>query len=155
MFPGDEFPEANGTIYTVTSDQTSPTGYNSRKAWIPESEREGIDLYDWDINYRYLRYAEVLLLYAESLNEVNQLAAALNLLNQVRARARNTPAIDPQRISCAQEKLARDDSGRPRRGPTCPGRDRPGSGPRSTPRASAGGRWPPRNRRSPRRIPAA
>jgi hypothetical protein len=103
MFPGDEFPEANGTIYTVTSDQTSPTGYNSRKAWIPESEREGIDWYDWDINYRYLRYAEVLLLYAESLNEVNQLAAALNLLNQVRARARNTPAIDPQRISCAYD----------------------------------------------------
>jgi tetratricopeptide (TPR) repeat protein len=103
MFPGDEFPGSNGSIYTVTSDQTSPTGYNSRKAWIPHSERDGIDWYDWDINYRYMRYSEVLLLYAESLNEVNKPSEALALLNQVRARARSTPTTDPQRISCAYD----------------------------------------------------
>ena len=99
IFPGDEFPAQDGSIYTVVNDW-SPTGLNSRKVWIPWSERANSDWFSWEINYRYMRYAEVLLLYAESLNEVNQSAAALNLLNQVRARARITPTTDPQRISC-------------------------------------------------------
>jgi hypothetical protein len=50
-----------------------------------------------------MRYSEVLLLYAESLNEVNKPSEALALLNQVRARARSTPTTDPQRISCAYD----------------------------------------------------
>jgi hypothetical protein len=100
MFPGDKFP-INGTdIYTV-ENAYSPTGFNSRKSWIPWSERIGLNSTEWDINYRYMRYAEVLLLYAESLNENNKPDSALILVNQVRARARNTPATDPQRISCA------------------------------------------------------
>jgi starch-binding outer membrane protein, SusD/RagB family len=101
MFPGDEFPGRDpGSIYTVINDW-SPTGYNSRKVWIPWSERANLDWYNWDMNYRYMRYAEVLLLYAESLNEIKRSAEALQILNQVRARARNTPTTDPQRISCA------------------------------------------------------
>jgi hypothetical protein len=47
-----------------------------------------------------MRYAEVLLLYAESLNEVNKPDSARMLVNIVRERARNTPMTDPQRISC-------------------------------------------------------
>jgi hypothetical protein len=99
MFKGDVFPMGNDT-YTV-ENEWSPTDYNARKAWIPWSERENVDWVDWDINYRYMRYAEVILLYAESLNEVNKTDSALMLVNMVRARARNTPATDPQRISCA------------------------------------------------------
>ena len=100
MFAGDVFPIDGTNIYTVENTD-SPTGYNSRKSWIPWSERAGLSYTDWDINYRYMRYSEVLLLYAESLNEVNKPDSALLLLNQVRARARNTPSTDPQRISCA------------------------------------------------------
>lgn len=100
LFPGDVFPTINGETYTVVNEM-SPTGYNDRKAWIPWSEREGIEWYDWDMNVRYMRFAEVLLLYAESLNEVNKPDSALMLVNEVRERARNTPATDPQRISCA------------------------------------------------------
>jgi hypothetical protein len=48
-----------------------------------------------------MRYAEVLLLYAESLNEVNKPDSARMLVNMVRDRARNTPVTDPQRMSCA------------------------------------------------------
>jgi hypothetical protein len=70
---------------------------------MPFSERANLDWFNYDMNCRYMRYAEVLLLYAESLNEVNQPAAALTLLNQVRSRARNTPTTDPQRISCAAD----------------------------------------------------
>ena len=40
------------------------------------------------------------MLYAESLNEVNKPDSALMLVNMIRARARNTPTTDPQRISC-------------------------------------------------------
>jgi starch-binding outer membrane protein, SusD/RagB family len=101
MFPGDEFPGRDqGSIYTVVNDW-SPTGYNCRKVWIPWAERANQDWWNWDMNCRYMRYAEVLLLYAESLNEVNKPLDALALLKQVRARARNTPTTDPQRISCA------------------------------------------------------
>lgn len=40
-----------------------------------------------DTNIRYLRYAEVLLIKAEALNELGQTSAAIPLLNQVRDRA--------------------------------------------------------------------
>lgn len=48
-----------------------------------------------DANIRYLRYAEVLLMKAEALNELGQTAAAIPFLNQVRNRAglANTTAV--------------------------------------------------------------
>jgi hypothetical protein len=100
IFKGDVFPVDGVNTYTAKNNY-SPTGYNSRKAWIPFSERAGLNFNEFDINYRYMRYAEVLLLYAESLNEVNKPDSAKILVNMVRARARNTPTTDPQRISCA------------------------------------------------------
>jgi hypothetical protein len=99
MFKGDVFPMGNET-YTVLNKE-SPTGYNSRKAWIPYSERENWNWWEFDFNYRYMRYAEVLLLYAESLNEVNKQDSARLLVNMIRERARNIPTTDEQRISCA------------------------------------------------------
>ncbi len=103
MFKGDVFPGSKeGETYTVENSE-SPTGYNARKVWIPSSERVGLQYNEFDYNYRYMRYAEVLLLYAESLNELNKPDSALLLLNQVRARARSTPVVDKQRISCAHD----------------------------------------------------
>lgn len=100
IFRGDKFPGSQtGSTYTA-ANSFSPSGYSCRKAWVPWSERTGLKYYEVDINYRYMRYAEILLLYAESLNEINRPDSALILVNMVRARARNTPAIDPQRISC-------------------------------------------------------
>ncbi|MCJ8155060.1 RagB/SusD family nutrient uptake outer membrane protein [Chryseobacterium sp. SSA4.19] len=48
-----------------------------------------------DVNIRYLRYAEVLLIKAEAMNELGQTSAAIPFLNQVRQRANigNTPAV--------------------------------------------------------------
>lgn len=48
-----------------------------------------------DTNLRYLRYAEVLLMKAEALNELGQTSDAIPLLNQVRHRANlgDTPAV--------------------------------------------------------------
>jgi starch-binding outer membrane protein, SusD/RagB family len=42
-----------------------------------------------DVNWPIYRYAEVLLIYAEALNEQGQTATAISYVNQVRARARN------------------------------------------------------------------
>jgi starch-binding outer membrane protein, SusD/RagB family len=100
IFKGDVFPIDGVKTYKVENNY-SPTGYNSRKAWIPFSERAGLSWQQFDINYRYMRYSEVLLLYAESLNEVNEQDSAKMLVNKVRERARKTPATDPQRISCS------------------------------------------------------
>jgi starch-binding outer membrane protein, SusD/RagB family len=101
LFPGDVFPMGTDT-YTAVNNY-SPTGYNSRKVWVPWAEREGLGIGDWAYNYKFIRYAEVLLLYAESLNESNKPGEVLKLLNQVRTRARNTPTTDPQRIFCAYD----------------------------------------------------
>lgn len=48
-----------------------------------------------DTNIRYLRYAEVLLIKAEAMNELGQTSAAIPFLNEVRNRANigDTPAI--------------------------------------------------------------
>lgn len=45
------------------------------------------DAWETDTNIKYLRYAEVLLMKAEALNELGQTSAAIPLLNQVRNRA--------------------------------------------------------------------
>jgi hypothetical protein len=103
IFPGDQFPaQEEGKTFTVECFE-SPTGYNARKAWVPWSERKDLGYWEIDYNYRYMRYAEVLLLYGESLNETNKPDSALILLNMVRARARSTPPTDPQRVTCAHD----------------------------------------------------
>lgn len=99
IFPGDVFPTPTGN-YNVTNAK-SPTTFHNRKAWIPVSERAGKGTRSWDFNYRYMRYAEVLLLYAEALNETDKPSEALIYVNMIRDRARNTPKVDPQRISCS------------------------------------------------------
>ena len=46
---------------------------------------------DYDVNWPIFRYAEVLLIYAEALNEINgPTQEAINVLNMLRSRARNT-----------------------------------------------------------------
>ncbi|UOQ76006.1 RagB/SusD family nutrient uptake outer membrane protein [Hymenobacter sp. 5516J-16] len=47
--------------------------------------------FDSPINHRVMRYADVLLLQAEALNEQGQMAAAIPLINQVRQRAGLAP----------------------------------------------------------------
>jgi hypothetical protein len=45
------------------------------------------DAWETDTNIKYLRYAEVVLMKAEALNELDQTPAAIILLNQIRSRA--------------------------------------------------------------------
>ncbi|MDI6033584.1 RagB/SusD family nutrient uptake outer membrane protein [Flavobacterium sp. LB2P84] len=61
------------------------------------------DGWETDVNIKYLRYAEVLLMKAEALNELNQTPAAILLLNQIRNRAglANTTAVSQGDVKTA------------------------------------------------------
>jgi hypothetical protein len=61
------------------------------------------DGWNTDANIKYLRYAEVLLMKAEALNELGQTSAAITLLNQIRTRAglTNTSATSQAAVRTA------------------------------------------------------
>jgi tetratricopeptide (TPR) repeat protein len=97
-FRGDVYPNGTST-YTVSNAVVSASGRANRKFFIVPSERSAAINFDEAKSNHIIRYAEVLLLYAEALNENGKATEALTWLNKVRARARTTPANDPQRIS--------------------------------------------------------
>jgi starch-binding outer membrane protein, SusD/RagB family len=108
----DEFEKTPGGIYDPRLDYTigrdsmrwfngetfssswSPTGYLTRKQQQPFSEIPINLKGDADINYTDIRYADVLLWYAEALNEMGQGAQAIAPINQVRKRARESYLYD-------------------------------------------------------------
>ncbi|KRB55835.1 RagB/SusD family nutrient uptake outer membrane protein [Flavobacterium sp. Root186] len=59
--------------------------------------------WETDVDIKYLRYAEVLLMKAEALNELGQTSDAIPLLNQIRNRAGlgNTPAVSQADVRTA------------------------------------------------------
>lgn len=61
------------------------------------------DAWETDVNIKYLRYAEVLLIKAEAMNELTQTAAAIPILNQIRNRAglANTTATTQTEVRTA------------------------------------------------------
>lgn len=68
---------------------------------VPTKDKVGFDNWMISYNIRMLRYSDVLLLYAEALNENNKPEQALIYLNQVRQRARQTNPKDPRRSAQA------------------------------------------------------
>jgi hypothetical protein len=87
----DSMPWFNGETFSAS---WSPTGYLTKKHQQPFSEVPISLKGDGGLNYVAIRYAEVLLWYAEALNESGQTAAALAPLNEVRSRARNSYLYD-------------------------------------------------------------
>ena len=75
----------------------SPSGYHDYKYTVPAVDKVGWDVWLIPYNVRFLRYADVLLLYAEALNENGKSGEALQYLNRVRKRARETDPVDPRR----------------------------------------------------------
>jgi hypothetical protein len=79
---------------------------NDRTRTTPENFTSGI-------NFRVIRYADVLLLQAEALNELGQTAAAVPLVNQVRARVGLAPVSTANSGSQTALRLyMRDERGR-------------------------------------------
>ena len=88
----DSMPWYNGEIF---SSSWSPTGYLTKKYQQPFTEVSKATKGDGNVNYVDMRYADVLLMYAEALNEMGQTALALVPLNEVRKRARESYLNDP------------------------------------------------------------
>jgi hypothetical protein len=75
--------------------------YN-QKVWYPGTDTRT----SFGHNRRIIRYADVLLMHAEALNENGRSAEALDFLNQVRARARGeNPDVLPDVITTNQSEL--------------------------------------------------
>ncbi len=87
----------DSAAYTQQNYPTTPGGRSNRKFFIVPNDLFAIIIYDEVKSNHIIRYAEVLLLYAETLNENGKSGEALTQLNQVQTRARNTPSADPQR----------------------------------------------------------
>ncbi len=96
-FRGDVYPSGAATY--IQNNTASVSGRSNRKYFVVPAERTSPLLFDEAKSNHLIRYAEVLLLYAEALNENGKATEALKWVNLVRQRARNTPAKDPQRIS--------------------------------------------------------
>jgi len=70
----------------------SPTGYLNRKN--SEPKKGTLPIGDSGLNYVYMRYADILLMKAEALNELNRGDEAIVPLNAVRKRARESYLYD-------------------------------------------------------------
>jgi hypothetical protein len=81
----------NGETFSAS---WSPTGYLTRKYQQPFSEIPISLKGDGSCDYPAIRYADVLLIYAEALNASGNPSAALVPLNEVRTRARDSYLYD-------------------------------------------------------------
>ncbi|RTE53984.1 RagB/SusD family nutrient uptake outer membrane protein [Arenibacter aquaticus] len=84
---GDMF---SGDMY---KKEWSPTGYNCRKGLVAFDEYTAGTPYFVDNNYVVIRLGDILLLKAETLNELDRTSEAVNFINPVRIRAK-VPTID-------------------------------------------------------------
>jgi len=88
-------PDANGNVRSLY-DINAPEWRKFQT--IDESQRCQEDFAYSGINFRLIRYADVLLMWAEAENELGNIMPAVNLLNQVRDRAGmpnyGTPEMD-------------------------------------------------------------
>jgi hypothetical protein len=77
-------------IYGVTHATRYGTGGDSKKVWYRKLLNEhwrDFESFNSPNNYRMVRYADVLLMYAEALNGLGQTAAAYTYVDRVRVRA--------------------------------------------------------------------
>ena len=92
----DGQPWLNGDLFSA--GWSPATGFLTKKHQQPLSEVSAPLKGDGDLNYTYLRYADVLLMKAEAYNEQNNADSAKTNLNKVRHRARasfiGTPPAD-------------------------------------------------------------
>lgn len=96
---GDIFPKLNATQEVLDFSTYPNTGYHNRKVYLPESRRgQGWGNDAW--TYHPIRYADVLLMYAEGLIESGgDKAEAATYINMVRKRASNSTRKDVEAVS--------------------------------------------------------
>lgn len=98
--PADNSTKVYGDDWSYALDKIYPKKYtNNGKAGVVNE----FDL-NSGINYRVLRYADVLLLYAEALNELGQTSAAYPYIQKVRDRA-SLPDLAVTKPSMTQDQM--------------------------------------------------
>ncbi|GAB4044166.1 RagB/SusD family nutrient uptake outer membrane protein [Spirosoma jeollabukense] len=94
--PGESHPEMPGFVMPLTfPNPYTKTGYIVTKYWQEAA------LVSSGINAPIIRYAEVLLNYAEALNEVGRSADAMTQVNLIRARAK----LDPKPLNLPKDNV--------------------------------------------------
>jgi hypothetical protein len=104
--PGDYRRDVTYFTQGTNVEGTTATFYPHVHKYRP-SQTTAIDL--GDVNIPIYRYAEVLLIYAEALNELDRPGEAVQYLNMIRARARNAdgaPRAEPADYAGPQDKDA-------------------------------------------------
>ncbi|MDT0690547.1 RagB/SusD family nutrient uptake outer membrane protein [Salegentibacter sp. F188] len=94
VYGGVEWPHAPDAIY--------PRKYTHDGYGFETESQGGVELSG--INYRLMRYADVLLMYAEALNEMGQTQEAYQYINDVRNRA-NLPDLEEVKPNLSQEEM--------------------------------------------------
>jgi hypothetical protein len=96
------FTQTGDRFINDIADQNNSANYRGglfgRKTFVPYYLRSQYNFYTVPYTVRVIRYADIILLYAEALNENGKTSAAIGFVNQIRTRARQTPPMDPQRI---------------------------------------------------------
>lgn len=95
VYAGVPWPHSEDAIYPRKYTHDGIPGYTTES-------QGGVELSD--INYRVLRYADVLLMHAEALNELNRTEDAYPLIQEVRDRA-NLPDLATVRPDMSQEEM--------------------------------------------------
>ena len=94
IYGGIEWPHDPEAIY--------PRKYTHDGLGFTSESQGGNELSE--INYRLMRYADVLLMYAEALNEMDQTEEAYQYINEVRNRA-NLPDLEEVKPNLSQEQM--------------------------------------------------
>ena len=94
VYDGVEWPHAEDAIY--------PRKYTHDGLGFATESQGGVELSE--INYRLMRYADVLLMYAEALNETGRTSDAYTYIQQVRDRA-NLPDLATVKPNMSQQQM--------------------------------------------------
>lgn len=113
-------PRLDATIFYYKGDSTTLFNRTWRDRYGSDTTRiywkkyseyylPGTTEQSWEaqINYKVVRYADVLLMYAEALNEQGQSAAAVPFVNQIRSRARLATYAGPVTQAAVREEILR------------------------------------------------
>lgn len=101
-------PEANSTTvyggqpWPHSEDAVYPRKYTHDGLGFTTESQGGVERSE--INYRLMRYADVLLMYAEALNELGRTEEAYDYIQQVRDRA-NLPDLRAEKPNLSQEEM--------------------------------------------------
>lgn len=92
--------------YTKDINWSNGFEYANKKIIWPFDTWPNGDFFSQELNMTFMRYAEILLNYAEAANEIGKSAEALDALEQVRARARNSnSSVLPKITETGKDKL--------------------------------------------------